>query len=250
MSFATVTRGKRRRVPAGEMTQKRRLIVLGCLWLSILVVLIVFRSVVLPFAAAALIAYLVAPLVDRITLLKIRGRNIPRWVAIITIYIAFFGLVYLAVIALVPQLYRELSRISKEAVEWTNSLTPERVQQLARQAEVWLSEHGLPVALSTRSLDGGETHPVALDLQQMINDLADKASALVKENLGDIVSISRTVVTAVLAAVFGLFFMLMLAAYMSIDSTKIGGWARTLVPPEYADDMMVLASAARSPSAW
>jgi putative heme transporter len=240
--------------PDAPALRRRRLIILAGLWISILALLIAFRAVVLPFAAAALIAYLVAPLVDRITRLRVRGKNIPRWVAIILIYIAFFGLVYLAIIALVPQLYRELTRISKEAVDAANALTPERLQQLARQAEVWLSEHGLPVALSSRSLEGSDARPdalspsvhpaawsLSLDLQEMINELAARASSLVKENLGDIVTISRTVVTAVLAAVFGLFFMLMLAAYMSIDARTIGQWARTLVPPEYGEDMMLLA---------
>src|SRR5437879_5381575 len=133
-----------------DVARRRRLLILGALWLTVVALLALFRAVVLPFAAAALIAYLVAPLVDRIAQVKVRKKNVPRWVAIIAIYVAFFALVYVVVIALVPQLYRELSRISKEAVEWANSLTPERVQDLARQAEAWLSDHGLAVGLTTR----------------------------------------------------------------------------------------------------
>ncbi len=153
---------------------------------------------------------------------------------------------YLVIIALVPQLYRELSRISADAVEYANSLTPERVQLLAREAESWLSEHGLPVELSSRSLEGAEiSRPAAhwslsLDLQQLLNDLAAKAKGLIQEHLGDIVLLSRAVVGGVLASVFMLFFMLMLAAYMSIDGAALAAYSRTLIPPEYAADMKVL----------
>ena len=228
--------------------RRARLIVLGTLWLSLFAGVIVFRGVMLPFASAALIAYLAAPLVARITRIRVRGGQVPRWVAILIIYALFFAVVYLAIVLLVPQLYRELSRISKDALEYLNSLTPERVQALAIEAETWLSDHGLPVELSSRSLEGAEAaraaHPAAwsltLDLQQLINGLASKASAVVKENLGDIVSITRAIVGGVLGSVFMLFFVLMLGAYMSVDVRAIRAWAKTLVPPEYATDVKSL----------
>src|SRR3712207_730660 len=130
--------------------RRKRLTILACLWLAIAVVLITFRSVVLPFAGAALIAYLVQPLVARITRVTVRGRAIPRWVAILLIYALFFVLVYLFFIAMVPQLYRELARISRDGLAFANSLTPEYLQSLAHRAEEWLSSYGIPIALSDR----------------------------------------------------------------------------------------------------
>ena len=92
---------------------RHRKIILGGLWLFILVVLVAFRAVVLPFAAAALVAYLVAPLVNRMAQLKIAGHSFPRWSAILVIYAVFFVGVYLLLFLLVPQIYRELARISR-----------------------------------------------------------------------------------------------------------------------------------------
>jgi predicted PurR-regulated permease PerM len=220
--------------------QRRRLILLGGLWVALFALLAAFRGVVLPFAAAGLIAYLVAPLVARITRLQVGGRQVPRWVAILVIYALFFSAVYLAVLLLVPQLYRELARISKDSFDYLNGLTPERVQQLARAAEDWLSNRGLEIELSSRPEARPSPWNLSFDLQQLINGLAVKASAAVQANLRDLVSVTRSLVTGVLTFVFMLFFMLMLAAYMSIDAAAIRGWARTLIPAEYADDVSSL----------
>ncbi|MFZ5471239.1 MAG: AI-2E family transporter [Myxococcota bacterium] len=215
---------------------RRRLIVLGALWLSIVGVLFAFRSVVLFFAAAAIIAYVVAPLVGRIAAVRVKGRQVPRWAAILTIYAAFFLVVYLAILALVPKLYGELARISRETVEYANSLTPQRIEEMSLRAEEWLAARGLPVGLHGL---GGD-HTLSVDLQALISDAVERIGRLARDNFGDIVNVSRRVVGGVLAGVFMLFFVLMVAAYMSIDAQKIGAYARSLIPPEYAGDVMKL----------
>jgi putative heme transporter len=232
----------------------RRLIILAGLWLFVLAVLILFRSVVMPFAVAALIAYLVAPLVKRLTRVRIGSRHLPRWVAIIFIYVAFFTLVYLAFIALVPQLYREVTRVTRDVVAWGNSLTPERIADLSDDLERWLSARGLPVEISSRSIEGASaddfpppsaTSPpgqrgVSVDLEATLNDLVAQASTYFRDNLGNIVEVSRQIITDILAGVFMLFFILMIAAFLSIDASKIQSYVATLIPPEYATDVRTL----------
>jgi putative heme transporter len=230
--------------------ERLRLRIFAGLWIFALAALIVFRSAVLPFAGAALIAYVVAPAVDRIASIRVGKRTIPRWVAILVIYACFFLLVYVALTAVVPQIYRELARIAREALDFTNSLTPDRIQELAQRAEAWLSDHGVPLALSSRSLEGGEidgtTVPpagqpnspwsMALDLQQLIHDLTIKFSTMVQENLANILSISRSIAGGIIASIFTLFFILMVAAFFSVDASAIKAYCRTLIPSEYADD--------------
>ncbi len=234
--------------------KRKRLLVFAGLWLFALLVLVVFRSVVLPFAGAAIIAYIVAPLVDRITRIPIGKRTIPRWAAILVIYAAFFAVVYVVLTALIPQIYRELARIGREGIDYANSLTPERIQEMAEKAEQWFTDHGVPVELSARSLEGGETDAgdivpnvghthawsMSLDLERLIHDLAARFSATLKENLVDIFSVSRSIATAVVASIFMLFFMLMVAAFMSVDLRRIKEYCRTLVPNEHAEDARFL----------
>lgn len=220
--------------------RRKRLLILAGLWLSIAVALVAFRSVVMPFAGAALIAYLVQPLVARITRWKVAGRQVPRWVAILLIYAGFFVAVYLFFVALVPQLYREVARVSRDAVAFANGLTPEHVQELAQKGEAWLTERGIPVALSNRALAGADEaagqFSLALDLEQLLGDAVKRTSSLVQENLGDIVNVSRSIVAGVAAGVFMLFFVLMVGAFFSIDAQAIRRYVGTLIPPEYTYD--------------
>ena len=225
--------------------RRKRLLLLAGLWVAIAVTLFALRSVVMPFAGAALIAYLVQPLVARITRLKVAGRYVPRWVAILLIYAGFFLAVYLFFVALVPQLYREVARISREMATFASALTPEHVQGLAQRAEEWLNTYGIPVALSDRAMEGAAAgssggFSLALDLEQMLTDTVARVTSLAKENLADIVNVSRHIVTEVLTGVFMLFFILMVAAFFSIDAQAIRRYFGTLVPAEFLPDAKTL----------
>ncbi len=221
--------------------RRRRLLILACLWAFVFAVLIAFRGVVMPFAGAALIAYLVAPLVQRITRLRLGRWSPPRWVAILCIYVFFFLAVYGFVIGLVPQLFREVARISRDALGYVNALTPERVQELARSTETWLTDRGVPVALSERALvgaDGEDPHGFSLnfDLQKAIEGATLKGTLLIKENLGNIFNVSRSIITSALTGVFMLFLILMVGAFFSIDARSVKAYCATLIPPEYTAD--------------
>jgi predicted PurR-regulated permease PerM len=221
--------------------RRKRLVILACLWGAILAVLLFFRSVVMPFAGAALIAYLVQPVVGRITRFRVVGRQVPHWVAILLIYALFFVGVYLFFIALVPQLYRELARISRDGLAFANSLTPEYLQQLAHRIEGRLADYGIPIALSDRAVEGEDQTPggslsFAVDLAQLLKDAGTRLAVVARENLGNIVGVSRSIIGGVLAGIFGLFFMLMVAAFFSIDAQAIRHYFSTLIPPEYAAD--------------
>lgn len=237
---------------APALARRRRLLILALLWAAVVIVLVAFRGVVLPFAAAALIAYLIAPLVDRLSSAKVGKRHVPRWVAVITIYALFFLGAYLFVIALLPQLYREMARITTSAAAFANSLTPERIEELAQRADTWLNDRGIPVELSQRALEGGDEYgppevkdsaaglSFSVDLQQLAGGTAKEISEFARANVGKIIGVSQKVITAVLASVFMLFFMLMVAAFFSIDIRNIRTYVKTLIPVEYAEDVKQL----------
>lgn len=234
---------------AQPLSFRRRATLLVILWIALVVVPIVFPAAILPFAGSALIAYLVAPILHWLTGRKVGGRPIPRWVAILFIYALFFLASYLFIIAIVPQLYRELVRISSNAFAFARSLTPERVQEIARQMEDWLSSHGVPVALSSRSLEGADaaeaytgrpSWSLSMDLEQLIQDAAGRFSGVARANVARLVEMTRALITGVFKGVFTLFLMLMVAAFISIDADRIRAYFHSLVPPEWAADAAVL----------
>ncbi len=237
-------------LPPSSRSLRRRAVLLGSLWLTLLVLGVLLRSALLPLVGAALIAYLVAPLVRRVERSTVAGRSPPRAAAILLIYAAFFGVLYLFAVAIVPQLYRELTRISGNAVSFAQSLSPERVQQMAEDTEDWLAQRGIPVALSERALEGadvvaesnaGSSWSIQVDLERVIRNLAGRFSGIVRDNLGNLVEVTRSVVTGVFAGIFTFFMVLFLAAYLSIDAAAIRAYAWTLVPPEWVRDVQGLA---------
>jgi len=220
--------------------RRRRFLILGALWLFILLVLVTFHAVLLPFAAAALIAFLMAPAVNGIIRLSVRGRHPPRWVAILFCYAVFFALVYFFFVTAVPQLYKEVARISKGAVDWANSLTPERIRQMARSFEGWLTDRGVPLSFQTGEEEAPPGLGLSVNVEQAIRHTATKVTLLFNENLGNILTVSRNILTSVLTGIFTTFFMLMVAAFFSIDLQNIRAYCRSLIPPEYDSDAQVL----------
>lgn len=93
-----------------------RLITILALFAALIAILVVFRAVLLPFVFAIVVAYVMEPLVRRINQRPIYGFVIPRWTAVILLYISFFAVLAGLVIFLVPPMYREL-RASIET-EW------------------------------------------------------------------------------------------------------------------------------------
>ena len=154
---------------------RRRATVLVVLWVTLAVLPILFPAAILPFAGSALIADLVAPILHWLTGQRVFGRAIARWVAILFLYAVFFLLIYLFIIAIVPQLYREMVRISSNAFSFARSLTPERVQEIAPPDPV-----GLLYATATFSANGRYhllryrkmlSHLYLVDLQKPFPDI-------------------------------------------------------------------------------
>jgi len=218
---------------------RTRLLLLSGLWVFLLAVAFLFRGVILPFAGAGLIAYLIHPAVHGLQRLSIRGFHLPRWVAILVIYAAFFLGLYLFFISVLPQLYAELVRITKSGLAFAHSMTPERIEELAHRAEAWFHDRGVAVALARSSLGVDET-AIQVDLQGTIEHATRSGVMFLESNVGDIVGVTRNVITQVVAGIFMLFFVLMVAAFFSIDATNIRRYAASLLPPETLDEARLL----------
>lgn len=103
--------------------------------LFVLVVLILGRDVLLPFVFAALIAYILAPVVHAIADRPDGTRRMPRGVAIIACYLVFIGLVAGFLLLLVPRLSSDFARLGKEAPGLYTRINEEWTPAAARWLE-------------------------------------------------------------------------------------------------------------------
>jgi predicted PurR-regulated permease PerM len=134
-------------VPATTTTRTRSQTLFGAenpLWrfikrwgfpLFILLIVIWGRHVLLPFVFAALIAYILAPVVKAMSERKDGTKRMPRALAIILCYIAFIGLVVGFMFLLVPRLSTDVARLGKEAPGLYKKMDQEWTPEIARWLE-------------------------------------------------------------------------------------------------------------------
>lgn len=75
----------------------------------------IFREVALPFLFAILVAYILAPLVDRASKHKIGNRPFPRAAAVIILYVNILAVLVLFISYFVPKLSGDFARLFREA---------------------------------------------------------------------------------------------------------------------------------------
>ncbi len=104
--------------------------------LFVLLVAILGRKVLLPFVFAFLIAYILAPLVRRMSERSNGTRRMPRGLAIITCYLVFLAAVVGFMFLLVPRLSGDVARLGGEAPGLYKKVNEEYTPQLARWLEL------------------------------------------------------------------------------------------------------------------
>ncbi|MBA2542798.1 MAG: AI-2E family transporter [Deltaproteobacteria bacterium] len=115
---------------------------------AIVLIVIWGRTILLPFVFAALIAYVLAPVIKYMSERKDGTHRMPRALAIILCYIVFIGLVTGFMFLLVPRLSTDVARIGKEAPGLYKKMNDQWTPEIAR----WL-EQKFP------SLQGVKTAP-------------------------------------------------------------------------------------------
>jgi predicted PurR-regulated permease PerM len=92
---------------------RRRIFLLGFLLLAV-VVLTLARAVLLPFLLAIVVAYVLSPVVDAAERRRPFGRQLPRWVIVVLLYVGLIGGTVTIIAFSVPRLASELTRLARE----------------------------------------------------------------------------------------------------------------------------------------
>ncbi len=94
-------------------------------------VLLLARQVVLPFIFALLLAYILAPVIRRLSVKKDGSRRMPRAVGIILCYAVILSVVAAFMLLLLPRLTRDIGRVGAEAPAMYEKLNDIWVPELA-----------------------------------------------------------------------------------------------------------------------
>ena len=148
-----------------------------------ILILFLARSVVLPFVFAFLVAYILAPLVRRMSTRADGEQRMPRGLAIIICYLVFLASLALFMVALLPRLSNDGARIGREAPALYKKLNDEWAPGLA----TWLETNFRSMA---PSVEPTAAEPVVADMpippatQFVITPLPDGRYAVSMEESG------------------------------------------------------------------
>src|SRR6266496_3047840 len=105
-----------------------------------ILVVYIFREVVLPFLFAILVAYILAPLVDRFGAVRLGARPFPRGAAVIILYVFILSGLSLFIGYFVPKLSGDFARLFREAP----SLFAKVNNNWLPKAGAWIDTHFAP----------------------------------------------------------------------------------------------------------
>lgn len=195
------------------------------LWLAGLVLLFQFRAVLLPFGLALLLAFILEPAVERLA-----GRRIGRWtinrtvalLASIAVLVTLGGTFFTWALARVVQELSKLRLVTGQVVGELRGLVGRGLDGL----EGVLSDSGIPLDRA------GLQDLLEQNLVHAVEEMSQDASSLLSFGTG--------VVGIAFHVVFGLFLVLMLTTFISMDRFRIEAFFESLVPREARPAFLVL----------
>jgi predicted PurR-regulated permease PerM len=222
-------------VPLWRRPRAQLLALTALLWAIVVGILLGARDVLLPFILAALAAYVIDPLIARLTLLHVRGRRIPRAAAVIAVYAVLGTGAYLFAVSVVPQIYREVIRGLVELRDFLAGVGPDKVAAWAQSIDDFMMRYGIPVdVIPGTERAGARLHvDLAAELAQALRDLSNQA----RTQIGDVVALSRALITGTFKTLFFCILLFMLTAFMSMDGPRMVRFVESLVPVAWRGDM-------------
>jgi predicted PurR-regulated permease PerM len=212
--------------------------VIAAILITALVIFVAASSVLLPFQLAFLIAYVINPVINGISRRRVAGWLVPRWAAVLLVYVVLGLLLWVSAVTIVPQIYGEVVRGLAELRDVLAGLGPDDARAWARRIQGYLDRFGLPVEVVPGGL-GTRPH-VTVDLVAVLADMLAGAAVWARTQLGDVLGLSRALLTGVIRGIFFVVLLLMITAFISMDAPRILGWIERTVPRAWRRDYVRL----------
>lgn len=253
-----------------DAARRRRLIFAWVCGGAVVLTLLAFQAVLRPFVLGALLAYVLHPVVGAMARVRVAGRALPRWAAVLIIYAGLITSLVLGITAVTPRVVVEVRDFAANEVpeirrRVEGSWVP-AVQRWAGRLQGVLGEaphdaHA-PVSADDDDADDGSVRIEAAQgggwrvllpsdgvQVERVDDnryrvvpsrsrrmaergsFARKLQALGAGHLSDIVRVGSGIIGGLIGGIFGFFMTLMVSAYMLLTEAQIFGFFRSLVRP-------------------
>jgi predicted PurR-regulated permease PerM len=230
--------------------------------LFILIVLIAFRAVVLPFILGVLVAYVLAPVVDRIS-----ARRVPRWLAIVLVYLGLGTVIGVFLTAFMPRLSSEFARLFREAPSFFARVKkqyvprvdswleanfpredgsasdepleprPERKLKLVerRPGEYEISLEGFQLEVDPTGRGRYVVGPRsdADERRTRLTEMLTQAARAGENELHGVIAFGQRFAGVLIRGLAWFILTFMVAAYLLIDVDRVMAFLRSLVPPQH-----------------
>lgn len=126
-----------------------------------LTVVLLFRAVLLPFFLAIVLAYVFEPIVSSMVARPIGGRKLPRWAAVVTLYLGLLTTLGVFVAIGVPRLAVEIERLAEDVPGAIEQARERWLPEIRRRLQSAMVLEGAPPPTPTTP-DGSEVPPESL----------------------------------------------------------------------------------------
>lgn len=246
--------------PAGW--SRRRIVFLSVSGVLVVTLLVAVREILLPFVLAAIIAYVLTPLVQLCERAKL-----PRSVSIITVYAVTISLIYISIAAIAPRLYTETINLARDTPALARNLETSWGPKVDAWVQGYLTLGGqrpkpakkpddLPAFQVVEAPDGGfsvelrggvdlvqagpnhwrivrhqEPASEGFRVRDLINVGVERLVGFVKLNALEIIKLGQSLVSQISRTILLVFMTLMVAGYLMHTRETVMGFFKSLPPP-------------------
>lgn len=170
------------RPPGGGLSTMRKFMVPLSTLLFLAILLILFKEILLPFILALVIVYIMEPIVGRVGRTPQAPTGLPRWVAVILVYLTFFGVVSATLLLFMPRLISELVRFTETVPQEIQLFRAKTLPDLNKQIQGFVSSYAPPFAKGEGDADKTvslkmDVEPVRVIVHKARRESAAKATA-------------------------------------------------------------------------
>lgn len=196
-------------------------------FLIILTFLISFRKILIPFIIAIVIAYILYPIVEWVQKIKIKGYAIPRWVAVLTVYIILLGLFSFIFTYFIPLVVKEAKIMMEHIPEFFYKIKQNILPKVNN-----IVNRGFKVDTNFNIGDIQFSVDINSMIQDTLNNILERSQSVTIS----ILKFGEKLIINTIRFIFGFFLTLMLSVFIVIDAKKIINFIRSLFPPTLREE--------------